>query len=129
MAERHPEGQISVEQRGHVLLMGIDRPEKRNGLTPRMWGQLRDAYTRLDEDEDLFVGVLFSCDVNLIKPDHAIFELLLNRYDLEPQETIFIDDSEANTHAATQLGMKAIHFKDVKSTRRQLIAWGCSLPP
>lgn len=59
MAERDPEGQISVEQRDNILLMGIDRPEKRNGLTPRMWGQLRDAYTRLDEEEDLRVGILF----------------------------------------------------------------------
>jgi enoyl-CoA hydratase/carnithine racemase len=59
MAERDPEGQISVEQRGHVLLMGLDRPEKRNGLTPQMWDQLRDAYTRLDDDEDLRVGILF----------------------------------------------------------------------
>lgn len=32
MAERDPEGQTSVEQRGKILLMGIDRPEKRNGL-------------------------------------------------------------------------------------------------
>ena len=43
-----------------MLLMGIDRPEKRNGLTPRMWDQLRDAYTRLDEDSDLYVGILFA---------------------------------------------------------------------
>ncbi|HIG69964.1 MAG: crotonase/enoyl-CoA hydratase family protein [Myxococcales bacterium] len=59
MAERDPEGQISVEQRDKILLIGIDRPEKRNGLTPQMVGQLRDAYTRLDEEEDLHVGVLF----------------------------------------------------------------------
>jgi enoyl-CoA hydratase/carnithine racemase len=59
MAERHPQGQISVEQRDNILLMGIDRPEKRNGLTPRMCGQLRDAYTRLDEEDELRVGILF----------------------------------------------------------------------
>lgn len=59
MNERDPEGQITVEQRGHVLLMGIDRTEKRNGLTPQMWDQLRDAYTRLDEEEELRVGILF----------------------------------------------------------------------
>ncbi|MGI9431105.1 MAG: crotonase/enoyl-CoA hydratase family protein, partial [Myxococcota bacterium] len=59
MSERDPEGRITTEQRGHVLLMGIDRPEKRNGLTPRMWSQLGDAYTRLDEDDELRVGVLF----------------------------------------------------------------------
>jgi len=59
MAERDPEGQISVEERDNILLMGIDRPEKRNGLTPQMVSQLRDAYTRLDEDDDLYVGILF----------------------------------------------------------------------
>ena len=59
MTERDPDGQITVERRGHILLMGLDRPEKRNGLTPRMWEQLRDAYTQLDEDEDLRVGILF----------------------------------------------------------------------
>jgi enoyl-CoA hydratase/carnithine racemase len=59
MEERDPEGQISVEQRDNILLIGIDRPEKRNGLTPQMWGQLRDAYTRLDEEDGLHVGVLF----------------------------------------------------------------------
>ena len=59
MTERDPEGQISVEQRDDILLMGIDRPEKRNGLTPQMSGQLRDAYTRLDEEDELRVGVLF----------------------------------------------------------------------
>ncbi len=59
MSERHPEGGITVEQRGHLWLMGIDRPEKRNGLTPKMWDELREAYTRLDEDEELRVGILF----------------------------------------------------------------------
>ena len=60
MSERHPEGQIIVEQRGHVLLMGIDRVEKRNGFTPRMFRELGEAYTRLENSPDLFVGVLYA---------------------------------------------------------------------
>jgi enoyl-CoA hydratase/carnithine racemase len=56
---RHPEGQISVEQRGRILLMGLDRREKYNGLTPKMMRELGLAYTRLDEDPALWVGVLF----------------------------------------------------------------------
>ena len=59
MSERDPEGRITTERRGPILLMGIDRPEKRNGVTPKMWSELRDAYTELDEDEELRVGVLF----------------------------------------------------------------------
>jgi enoyl-CoA hydratase len=59
MSERNPEGQISVEQRGRILLMGLDRPDKYNGFTPVMMRELEAAYTRLDEDPELWVGVLF----------------------------------------------------------------------
>jgi enoyl-CoA hydratase len=60
MTERHPEGQITVEQRGSVLLMGVDRVEKRNGFTPRMFRQLGEAFTQLENSPDLFVGLLYA---------------------------------------------------------------------
>ncbi len=53
------EGSITVEQRGHLLLIGINRPEKFNSYTPHMAKQLVAAYTRLDEDAELWVGVVF----------------------------------------------------------------------
>lgn len=58
--ERHPEGRISLEIRGHLLLMGIDRPEKYNGFTPKMFTELADAYAQLEENSELRVGVLFA---------------------------------------------------------------------
>jgi len=56
---KHPDGGISVEQRGALLLIGLDRPEKYNGLTPKMMSELVDAFGRLDEDEALRAGVVF----------------------------------------------------------------------
>ena len=53
-----PEGRIVTEVRGHVLLIGINRPAKRNGWTPRMFRELAEAYTRLDDEPALRVGVL-----------------------------------------------------------------------
>jgi enoyl-CoA hydratase/carnithine racemase len=53
-----PEGSIHCEVRGHVLLIGINRPAKRNGWTPAMFQQLAEAYTRLDDEPALRVGVL-----------------------------------------------------------------------
>ncbi len=53
------EGSISVEIRDHIFLMGLNRPEKYNGITPKMLAELVSAYTQLDEDDDLRVGVLF----------------------------------------------------------------------
>jgi enoyl-CoA hydratase len=56
--EAPPEGTISTEVRGPLLLIGINRPAKYNGFTPRMFRELAQAYTRLDDDDALRVGVL-----------------------------------------------------------------------
>ena len=53
-----PEGTISVERRGALLLIGINRPAKYNGFTPRMFRELGEAYTLLDDDPELRVGLL-----------------------------------------------------------------------
>ncbi len=53
-----PDGAITTEQRGALLLIGINRPAKRNGFTPKMYRELGEAYTRLDDDPALRVGVL-----------------------------------------------------------------------
>ena len=60
MSERHPEGHIVVEKRGAVLLIGLDRVEKRNGVTPKMFRELGEAYTLLESSPDLFVGLLYA---------------------------------------------------------------------
>ena len=52
------EGCISCSVQGTVLLIGINRPAKRNGFTPAMLRELGQAYTRLDDDLGLRVGVL-----------------------------------------------------------------------
>lgn len=56
---RDPEGRITTEVRGPLLLIGFDRVEKLNGFTPTMYDALSTALTRLDEDSALRVGVLF----------------------------------------------------------------------
>ena len=53
-----PEGTITTQRLDGVLLIGINRPAKRNGFTPRMFRELGEAYTLLDDDPQLRVGVL-----------------------------------------------------------------------
>jgi enoyl-CoA hydratase len=56
---RHPHGEVRSEiVDRHILLMTVDRVEKKNAFTPKITSELSDALTRLDEDDDLFVGVL-----------------------------------------------------------------------
>ncbi len=52
------QGRIVCEVRGPILLIGIDRVSKRNGFTPVMLRELSAAYTRLEDDAALRVGVL-----------------------------------------------------------------------
>lgn len=52
------EGTITTERRDALLLIGIHRPAKRNGFTPRMMRELAQAYTLLEDDPALRVGVL-----------------------------------------------------------------------
>ncbi|MBV9217879.1 MAG: HAD family phosphatase [Methylobacteriaceae bacterium] len=59
-----------------------------------------------------FDGVIVSATEGLLKPDPAIYHVLLSRYGLEPAACIFIDDSHANVAAARDLGMTALAFAD-----------------
>ncbi|MDD4408805.1 MAG: HAD-IA family hydrolase, partial [Clostridia bacterium] len=59
-------------------------------------------------------GSMFSCDVKMKKPDPKIFDLFLHRFNLNPAETAFIDDTKENIIAATSkdIGIKVgIHYK------------------
>ena len=51
---------ITVERRGRLLLMGLNRPEKRNAFTKAMLEELALAYGLLESDDDLWCGVLFA---------------------------------------------------------------------
>ena len=74
----------------------------------------------------LFDGGIASCEVKLTKPDPAIYKLLLERCQLIPSETIFVDDSKPNTTAAFDLGITGIHYKGSSSFIRALNT--CGIP-
>lgn len=60
----------------------------------------------------LFDGAVLSCDVHKMKPDAAIYEELLHKYQLDPAESIFIDDNKVNVVAAHKLGITGIVMTD-----------------
>ena len=60
---------------------------------------------------DYFDGIVVSFQERTCKPDPQIFKNLLNRYHLNPQETLLLDDSEANCNSARGLGINAIQIK------------------
>ena len=60
--------------------------------------------------DDYFEETFLSYEMHLAKPDKAIFEKMLNDANLLPEETLFIDDLEANCKAAEEVGIHAHHY-------------------
>lgn len=69
---------------------------------------------------DDFDGIIISGDIRAGKPDAAAFRALLDRFEVHPASTVFIDDSDANVAAASALGMIAIRFVDAPQLRTAL---------
>lgn len=71
---------VTVERKDHVLLVGLNRPEKKNAFNLEMLGDLSLAYALLEEDDDLRAGLLFAhgesftSGLDLIDVAPAIFE-------------------------------------------------------
>ena len=80
----------------------------------------------LEETRDLMTflpmmdGVIFSCYEKLIKPEPEIYRLLLSRYHLKPEETVFIDDREDNCQGARACGIRAIRFESFRQAAGEL---------
>lgn len=71
-----------------------------------------------------FDGLLISGDEGIIKPDPAIYELLLDRFDLTARRTVFIDDRVENIEAARAAGLVGVHFRSAAQLRRELVECG-----
>ena len=54
------EKKITTERRGHLLLIGLNRPKKMNAFDVEMLNQLGEAFVELEKGDDLRVGVLFA---------------------------------------------------------------------
>lgn len=65
-------------------------------------------------------GAVFSFQEHVIKPDNKIFEILCERYHINPAEAVFLDDNEANVISSRKFGLNTIHFKNYEQGRTEL---------
>lgn len=61
--------------------------------------------------KDYFDGVVTSFQERMCKPDPQIFKNLIQRYNLDPNKTLMLDDSEANVKAAENVGLNAFRIE------------------
>ena len=74
---------------------------------------------------ELFSGAVISSRVGHCKPEPAIYEHLIATYQLDPTDTVFIDDVAANVAAAATFGIRTIRFENVEQCEAELRRLGC----
>jgi len=74
-----------------------------------------------------FDGILVSGQENMRKPFPEIYKLLISRYDINKDETVFIDDSAKNIEGCEAVGIQGIHFKNAEILVQQLDDLGVEL--
>jgi enoyl-CoA hydratase/carnithine racemase len=86
------EQKITTEKRGHLLLIGVNRPAKMNAFDVEMLRQLGDAFGQMERDDDVRCGVIFAngehftagLDLGNVAPAIAQGELALGAGDVDP---------------------------------------------
>lgn len=71
-----------------------------------------------------FEGILVSGNEGMRKPNANIYQLLFSRFNINPSEALFIDDSLANVEGAEAVGMKSLHFKNAQKLQQDLVDLG-----
>lgn len=67
-----------------------------------------------------FDGVVVSGTERLRKPFPEFYRILLDRYNVKPEEALFIDDNLRNVEAARKLGIESIHFTNPQDLKAEL---------
>ena len=67
-----------------------------------------------------FEGIVVSGEEMTRKPFPDIYQITLKRFDLKPEESLFIDDNKRNIEAAKALGIQSIHFSSPQQLEKEL---------
>jgi epoxide hydrolase-like predicted phosphatase len=98
-------------------------------LLSNFGAELADVLAELELD--VFDTVVISALEGVAKPDPAIYQRVLERVGVSPEEAIFVDDWRPNVHAARRLGVTGIRFRGLRHLRRELASAGLQVenPP
>lgn len=69
-------------------------------------------------------GRVISYEIKSVKPEPEIYEYLIKKYNINPSEAVFLDDSKANLVAAEKFGLTTIHVTDIDKALEELKALG-----
>jgi len=110
-----------------VLLIQTLKPRYKLGLLSNTNAihvdYIRQTYDHLGN----FDRILFSNEAGVRKPDPAFYKIALESFAIQPHESVFIDDNEANIFSARKLGIHGIRYKDIDQLKAELHEIGVNL--
>jgi epoxide hydrolase-like predicted phosphatase len=92
------------------------KPKLKIGLLSNAWVDSRKRLGALFHFIEIFDVSIFSAEVKERKPEPEIYRIMLDRLEVKPEESIFIDDFPENIEGAKKLGITTILFKNTKDT-------------
>lgn len=96
---------------------GLIKRLKENGYRVYLLSNYGGRNFRYALEHFSFIGLadggVISYEVGSVKPEPGIFEALIKKYDLKPEEAVFLDDVKTNIDAAAKHGFHTIHFKNL----------------
>jgi putative hydrolase of the HAD superfamily len=88
------------------------RPRYRTGILSNSFVGAREREQAAYGFEDLVDELVYSHECGLSKPDPRIYALVCSRLEVEPAQTVFLDDHEPNIEGARRAGLQAVLFRD-----------------
>lgn len=79
-----------------------------SNMSHKSWDVILETHTF----HKYFIDIIISAQEKLIKPDKKIFTTAIKRFNIKPEETIFIDDLEENIRSAKSVGINGILFDE-----------------
>ena len=100
---------IKLKERGYHLY-----------LLSNLAKETYDYLNSLININNYFDGAVFSFEEQMKKPDEAIFKLIINKYNLNKDETIYFDDKEKMVNVASSLGIRSYVFKSIEDIEKNI---------
>ena len=88
------------------------RPRYRIGVISNGWSDARHFHNSKFKMNTWTDVAVYSAEVKRVKPDPRIYQLALERLDVKPEESVFVDDVLVNVEAARALGMCGVQFQN-----------------
>ena len=92
-----------------VALIRSLRPARKVGVISNAWSGMRE-WMDARNIGDAFDDMVISAEIGFAKPDPRIYQAALQNLNVDPGESVFLDDLLRNVEAARKVGMYAIHF-------------------